>query len=74
MKNLMLTLALFAGLALALAGCSDSPVNPAAESSADSAVDSDLDKHGPRHHQGAIVVANRASGSVSVINAQAPPS
>jgi YVTN family beta-propeller protein len=65
MKNLMLTLALYAGLALAIAGCSKSPVNPADDSAADS-----LDKSGRSFHSGAIVVANRASGSISVINAR----
>ena len=66
MKNLMLTLALVSGLVLAFAGCSENPVTPAADSSSDSAID----KHGRRHHRGNIVVANRASGSISVIKAR----
>jgi DNA-binding beta-propeller fold protein YncE len=73
MKKQILTLALIAGLALALTGCSETPVTPAV----DSAANSDADKAaslqmspGHSRHRGAIVVANRASGSISVINSR----
>ena len=60
-----LLLALAAGFALAVAGCSENPVLP--DSSADKQVG--FQASDSRHGGAAIVVANRASGSISVIDA-----
>lgn len=69
MKKILLALALAAGFALVLAGCSEDPAAPAAGDK--SAGEASARHHGHGHgRSGAVVVANRGSGSISVIDAR----
>ncbi|MEZ4386929.1 MAG: hypothetical protein R3D98_05020 [Candidatus Krumholzibacteriia bacterium] len=67
MKTLFLPLLLLAAVSLGLAGCADSDANPA--SPADKAAGLRTPDNG-RHNAGQVVVANRASGTISVIDAR----
>ncbi len=67
MKKTVLLLALVAALALALAGCSEDPTAPDAD--ADKAAGLRTPDNGSRNG-GSIVVANRASGTISVIDSR----
>ena len=68
MKKLVLLLAVAASLALVLSACSDDPASPANEAN-DKAQGLRTPDGGGRNG-GSIVVANRASGTISVINAR----
>jgi YVTN family beta-propeller protein len=65
MKKLALLLALTAGLALALSGCSSDPTAP--DDGSDKALGLRSPDDGGRNG-GAVVVANRGSGTISVID------
>jgi DNA-binding beta-propeller fold protein YncE len=67
MRKSVIMLALAAGLALALAGCSSDPAAPA--DGADKALGLRSPDNGGRNG-GAVVVANRGSGTISVIDAR----
>lgn len=69
MKKIFLMLALTAGLALALAGCSENPVTFDNEALTDKS-EEQLSSRGLRQGGGKVVVANRASGTISVIDAK----
>jgi len=70
MKRAVFALALCAGLAFALAGCSEDPAAPnlAEKSAGDLAAKG---RHGHGHHRGGVVVtADRGSGTITVLDAR----
>jgi len=70
MKTRILPLQLAAIALIALAGCSDTPTTPLTETT-DTANKAGLrTPDNGRHNAGSIVVANRASGTISVIDAR----